>query len=89
MGRDRANVVVAAEVGLSEGLSPTEGMTGETTRIMSAETTGGTRTDTKGSTTKPKSKDLARLHSNLLKSRRSSTVKTLMPSLRCDLAATK
>jgi hypothetical protein len=83
------NVVVAAEVGLSEGLSPTEGMTGETTGIMSAETIGGTTTDTKGSTTKLKSKDLARLHSNLLRSRRSSTDKTLMPSLRCDLAATK
>lgn len=90
MAPDRASVAVVAEVGLSVEISMREEKTGETTEITRAEITGDTKTETKGKTRELTRKDhLVQKPSLLLKSRRNSTVRTLMPSPRSDSAKAK
>lgn len=87
-----ARVNVAAEVGQLAGASKTEGTTGimkgEMTEGTTAEMSDSTTRETKDGPTETTSKDLASPHRNQSKSRRSSTVKTLMLSPRFDLTVT-
>lgn len=63
----------------------TEGTTAEMSDGTTREKKDGTTRETKDGPTETTSKDLASPHRNQSKDRRSSTVKTLMLSLRFDL----
>ena len=87
-----ARVNVAAEVGQLAGASKTGGTTGimkgEMIEGTTAEMSDSTTRETKDGPTETTSRDLASPHRNQSKSRRSSTVKTLMLSPRFDLTVT-